>query len=280
MKCNWLLQTDVWEENLEPLKRAIISQGMKYIDVEYKPFNSMNDLYSHFHKSDCVVTYGSLGLVGQVFSKTAWVPGAYCNLKHFECSYYYPHYLKYLLNNCYVILPYASLFEQQLDLYDWLGIDDTLFVRPNSGYKQFNGQLIYAEKFVPTIEKWNIGPSTLIVVSSPKNLMREWRLVVVNQQIIAASRYYNCGDIDLEEGCPNEVLEYGQQIANVWEPDICWTMDICEIGNNKLKLIEINSFSCSGLYLCNKDKVVEAVSKAALEEWNDITQFPFSLYSP
>jgi len=45
-------------------------------------------------------------------------------------------------------------------------------------------------------------------------------------------------------------------------------MELCK-SNGDILLLEINSFSCAGLYSCDYDKVVKAVSSAALKDWRD-----------
>jgi hypothetical protein len=47
-----------------------------------------------------------------------------------------------------------------------------------------------------------------------------------------------------------------------------FTMDICK-SSGKLKLLEINSFSCAGLYDCKLDVVINEASKLAIEEWKE-----------
>jgi hypothetical protein len=42
-------------------------------------------------------------------------------------------------------------------------------------------------------------------------------------------------------------------------------MDICRTSAGDLKLIEINSFSASAFYACNKREIVKAASTVALE---------------
>ncbi len=39
-------------------------------------------------------------------------------------------------------------------------------------------------------------------------------------------------------------------------------------SNGKLHLLELNSFSCSGLYVCDWAAVIHAASAAAENEWN------------
>ena len=43
-------------------------------------------------------------------------------------------------------------------------------------------------------------------------------------------------------------------------------MDVCE-SDEKLYVLELNSFSCSGLYACDLSEVIRTASEIAEREW-------------
>ena len=53
-----------------------------------------------------------------------------------------------------------------------------------------------------------------------------------------------------------------------WQPDIVYTCDIALLENGDVKVIELNSFSCAGLYACNIEDILIKVSEIALLEYN------------
>jgi hypothetical protein len=57
------------------------------------------------------------------------------------------------------------------------------------------------------------------------------------------------------------------EAARLYRPEAAWTIDVCRTVHDNYYVLELNSFSCSGLYKCDKDAVVRAVSRAALEDW-------------
>jgi hypothetical protein len=65
-----------------------------------------------------------------------------------------------------------------------------------------------------------------------------------------------------------------QKVAEAeWQADRVYICDVAlvdsapyEGGTKQAKIIELNAFSCSGLYACDTYKIVEAVSKAAEQE--------------
>lgn len=273
MKPKWLLEKDTFAENLEGLYNAIKSQGMEYKVVDYFPFEGMKfaDAFG-VDAQDCIITYGSLGMSKQVLKKTRWVPGAWCDLKKFECTYYYPRLGKFLLNDSYMMLPYGELVRQYGLLADTFGRNDSLFIRPNDGDKSFSGKvisLLQYEKDVQDLGFYGVDAESLVIVSRPINLLEEWRLVIVEDEIVAASQYKDNGLVKLKEGCPVEVSQFAWEVVKTWQPERCWVLDVCRTKARDLRVVEINSFSSSGLYVCNKDDVVRAVSAAAVNEWKE-----------
>lgn len=269
----WLLEKDTFEENLESLKEAINAQGMEYKVIEYIPFEG-NKCFDAFCIEDCVVFYGSLNLAKRIKRKTNWVPGAgdiNCE-NHFKCSYYYNKLSEYLLNDKYIMLPFGELNRQKDFLYGLIGNNNNLFIRPNSGYKQFTGTVVPIEKYEHNVEMfglYDISMEEIVVCAEPKNLKEEWRLVVVDKSVVSGSRYRLGGRINYSVEVPDAVIEYGNSISKVWSPDSAFVLDICRLQNGDLKLVEINTFYSSGLYLCDKQKVVRSVSEMAVRLHED-----------
>lgn len=276
MKAKWLLEKDTFEENLDGIKDAIKAQGMEYKIVDYVPFEGMK-FEGMYADDDCVVVYGSLGMCQQVRRKAKLVPGVYCDLDKFKCTYYYPRLGKYLLNSNYVMLPYGELLRQRAFLFDTIDLvkQGAIFIRPDSGFKTFTGQVVNHKKFAEAVEYlgfYDVTPEALVVVSSIKKIHEEWRLVVVDGQAVSASQYKENGLVKLREGAPDAVYALANEIADTLRPvfDRCFTVDICRTGVDDLSLVEINSFSASGLYVTDKMAVIEAVSKAAVADYEEI----------
>lgn len=47
----------------------------------------------------------------------------------------------------------------------------------------------------------------------------------------------------------------------MWEPENAWVLDVCCCIDGKLKVVEVNSFNCSGMYDCDRDAIVEKISR-------------------
>lgn len=100
----------------------------------------------------------------------------------------------------------------------------------------------------------------MVIVSTVKNILREWRYVVVNRTVIAGSAYEADGRIataDNPEGAP---WKFAQDVAgDVPPPEDIFVIDVCE-SDGDLRLLELNPFSGADLYACDPNAVVESVS--------------------
>lgn len=277
--CHWLFEKDVFEEDLEPLKEAVVAQGMQYKEWDILAWGVWptregdEAILSMFPEEACVIFHGSLQTARRLQQKARWIPGVYANLPNYECTHYYAYLAKYLLNSDYVMLPFGELNRRKDWLLRTVGNNGCVFVRPSSGFKIFTGKVVDErtwEKDVELLGLYDVDPHRVVVVAEPRNIRREWRLVVVDKTVVTASLYREDGERCLSADVSPEVLLYGQEIAaGDFQPDRAWTLDICEVSEG-LRLLEIGSFSCAGLYACNSASVVDAVSRVALEEWIEV----------
>jgi hypothetical protein len=143
-----------------------------------------------------------------------------------------------------------------------------VFARPTGCNKVFTGRCIAEGDFASALGPIRYDPTTPIVVASPKEIGREWRLVVAADRVIAASQYAVERSKRLAPGCPEEVRGFADAMLKeaCWRPDPIFMMDIAESAG-RLWLVELNGFSCSWLYACEVGAVVGEASRLATEEW-------------
>ncbi len=276
MDVKWLVEHDIFEENLEPMIAEIKKQGMEVEQIKYMPFESGS--YDNFAPDDCVMCYGSLNLIRQLMRQKPWIPGAFCNLPNFECSSYYAHFGEFLFNQDYMMLPLAEFKRRSGELFQrlWNGEPEfaRFFVRPSSGFKTFSGQVIEQKNFEKDYGwfKEFSSPEALVVIAPCQEIRAEWRLVIAARKVIAASKYKVHDRVYLSSVfIPDEVVALGNKIAQVeWQPDPMYMIDIAEGDLNEFWLLEMNSFSCSGLYACEVEPIVREASRLALQEWKEI----------
>lgn len=267
----WLLERDVFHEDLDPIKEAIASAGMEYKEVGYRPLGYDNKFYDYFPGNACVIPYGSINFTSAIQRETNWIPGVWGNRKNLECTHYYPKLGKFLLNSDYIMLPYGELLRNSEFLFNTLGKNTQLFVRPSSPSKTFTGQTISGYHYEDDVKRlgfYDVEPESLVIVSSPKDIDVEWRMIVIDGKVVAGSQYKTETLTQIREGYPDEVLIYAQEIADTYRLDDAYVIDVAK-SNSELKLIEVNSFSSSGWYLADKPAIVSAAADLAIKQYED-----------
>jgi hypothetical protein len=206
-----------------------------------------------------------------VASEGLWIPGAFATIECFYCSSYYCHFGKYLLNRNYMMLPFGELDRCQDFLFRVVGRDDRIFIRPDSPLKLFTGQFASRDTFAADLEFmgfYEFAKDSLVVVSTPQSIDAEWRFVITDRTVVAGCQYSSAGKIDQHPRYDAAAFDLASTIASSeYQPDPAWVMDICKTADGTYHLLEIGGFSFSDLYACDKNAVVAAVSKVALEQW-------------
>jgi hypothetical protein len=271
-KVKWLIEDYEHDSSLDPLMNEIKSQGMELKVVKYEPWE--NGEYNQYSNKDCVVFYGTLNLGRQLQREKGWIPGVYCDFKNLCCVTYYSYWGKYLFNQDYIMLPFLEIKRREDYIFDIFGVDNCIFIRPNSGAKPFVGQVLKREDIDKEFKLFGSYAGKpldqiITIVSSPKVIEKEWRCVVVDKKVIAFSQYMESNKLNIKREINIEAFELADKIAKEdWQPDAIYTLDICK-SNGEYSLLEVNSFSCSGLYESVPESIVKEVSRVALREWEE-----------
>ena len=276
MGVGWLLDGDMFDGYRDELVAAIHEQGhdVKLIHAPSPPFrwDDIGCSYREtFAKDACVVAHGDIELVSRIHRERHWTPGAFATVENFFCSSYVCWYGQFLLNREYSMLPFGELDRCKDLLFDTFGRDGRLFVRPDSPLKLFTGQLVGCDTFSADLEFmafYEFPPNTLVVVSSPREIDKEWRFVVVDGKVVTGCQYKDGARLDYQPHFDDQAYELATLVASVdYEPDPVWVMDICKTSDGKYHLLEIGGFSFADLYACDMKTVVTAVSAAAQSVW-------------
>lgn len=251
----------------ENLPEVIRKCGYECLETQYVPFSSNNE-YSELEDPPFgrpVVLYGTHGFIKQ--TRTAHYPGAYCNEDDLRFSVYSGKYPKYfLLNNDYKFFPFSHLNGMKFH---------ALFVRPNDVTKSFGGKVIETPEEVSEI--YNSSPvsdNTWVVIAEPKKIKAEYRFFVVNGEVITGSQYRRDGVLDIRTDYTDNAYNLARDVAKfAWQPDTAYTVDIAET-EWRTGVIELNSFACAGMYACDKEAIIHAVSEAASMEWTEAYESP------
>lgn len=267
MRPTWLIESDVYGDEVTPLLNEIIRQGMAAQVITHQALKKGSVLVVNeepLTAGACVIGYGTYPFARQIQLHHQWVPGAWCCAEKLDCATYFAYFGKYLLNQHYTILPGVEAIRQRDWLYSVFGHNDEVFARPTSCHKLFVGRCVSRDNFTSALAPTRYDPTTLLVIASPRPIDREWRVVVVEDRVIAGSQYAVKGKRALAADFPAEIKSFAESMLSEvrWRPDPVFMLDICE-SEGQLWLVELNSFSGSWLYRCDLSAVVHAVSDLA-----------------
>jgi hypothetical protein len=272
MSPSWLIQADVFGRGIEPVKAAIRRQGMAFGVVQPRPF--LNGVAPEvggrrLRDGDCAVFLGTYPLMRHIQLHHRWVPGGWCDAERFDCARYYPAFGSYLLNHDCLIAPIEAALSDVESIFRRFGDDGWVFIRPVGLEKTFTGRCVDVGAYASALESARYSRCGALV-ARPRRLGSEWRLVVATQGVVAASRYREEGVLSVAPGSPAEVRSFAEQILATtdYRPDPLFMLDVCE-SDGTLHLLELNSFSCSGLYACDPEAVVATVARLAADAWDD-----------
>jgi len=268
MKTKWIVENYTHESSYTEIVEAIKAEGGELTEIRGDYKNS--DLSFTFNNKSPVIFLGSIEMTNIVLRNLSdCFPVAYCNQANYLCTKYMSYYGKYLFNDRYAIISLKELHRHKFFYYGVFGKEALIFIRPDSGQKPFQAQLLDlldVDRFCDTNQHIE---HELVVVSSPKTIVWEGRFVVSNMKdIIAHSTYRYQGQVTKIPSVPQGSIDLVKELLEVgYYPDSVFVMDIAEDNDGKYWLLELNSFSSAGLYACNKTDVVKKVSAIAEKEW-------------
>lgn len=272
MKTKWIVENFTKESSYLEIVEAIKKEGgdIKEINNGFK----FSDLEGYDENSP-VMFLGSIEMTNTAFKQMPnCFPVAYCNQKNYLCTKYMSHFGKYLFNDKYSIISLKEFHRHKFFYYGVFGNEALIFIRPDSGQKLFQAQLLDLLDCDRFLEHNKHIEHELVVISCPKNIIWEGRFVVsTRKDIVANSTYRYQGQITKIPSVPVGATKLVKELLEIgYYPDSVFVMDICQDNDNNFWLLELNSFSSAGMYACNKTDIVKYVSNIAEEEWVDWKQ--------
>jgi hypothetical protein len=270
----WLIENFDTNNGTTELAQTASNLGfeVKLCDIT----NPFEDLSKYFEPNACVITQTSIQSAFKSMKECPqWIPSAWYKQEFFQCKYYYQFFGSYLFNDKYIMLPQGEVIRQIEFLYNTLGKHDNIFIRPSSACKTFTGQLFDRKNF---IKNWTVAcnyggsPTDLVVVSTPKIIKGEYRFVIGDRKVIAGSQYSSDKKTDMKEA-PQHLITYVEKVLNdiTYDPDPVWILDVALDNDLKPHVLEVGSFSSSGLYACNKHDIVTKVPEIAYREHKEFS---------
>jgi len=216
----YLIQDSLYKEFHE--ERLI--HALDRMDLEYEMFSLqyfVDDIEVKTDRTD-VMVFGAVK-AAHLAKKYKWDPGSFYNENH-DYTVYSKYYKENMLN-------WDSKIQKASDPID---IDGPFFARPTGDTKLFKGK---------------------IQVAPLQNILQEIRCFIVKGKVITASMY-KLGNVVLYKECmDNDIIEYANNMASVYQPADAFVMDICRTANG-LKIVECNCINCAGFYDIDMQKLI------------------------
>ena len=216
--------------------------------------------------SPCMV-YGSTALVQYAYDH-GWGPHLYYAPEDFNYNAWLDNGLgELLLNGTYSDITTVGDLKENYSTQNW-----DWFVRPIGDLKKFNSQLVassrmevWAESLAERNPGADIDPDTEVLIApARKDLLKEYRLFVVDGKIVSQCQYMNEGQLDIRVGDPDNLWWMSDLLSDVawtWEPARAYVMDIVGIIGGETKIVEFNTINASGLYACDPHAIVTAIDQ-------------------
>lgn len=277
----WLIEEFDADENCEKIAQAVQDQGMEAHITKYAIYHDLNSIIPNKENVLCV---GTISLMRQL-NKVPWIPGCFANFKNFDCSNYYSYYGKYMSNNDYIILPLAE-FDRRADTIREMFNTKFLFVRPCNGFKTFGGHVVYEQKDIDYLTQ-KYPANLLVLISSKKILNSEYRVFVAGNKIITGSKYKSGVNVDYSQMYDPELIEkeFTQEAETQksvydfinkvlkevkYRPDPIFAIDVGMHDVIGPRILELSSFSSSGWYESDINKMVKVGSELAMKEISEV----------
>lgn len=273
MSAKWLIVNVGKQEAVTQLFYGIQEAGRKADVVSLKEFNEMTETLNE--ERDCVVPVGSIWANTTLKKmRPNWI-GNWHDETLFTCRRYYSFWGKYLTQKDYIMLPLAEVERRRDWVYEKVGVEDEVFFRPDSGAKDFTGEVISKARFdswLNLVKEYNTA-DLLCIAAPPQSIDRELRLVIKDRKVVSGSTYKIAKHLAQEplnetDGM-DRVVEFAEKVLADNPPPLppVHVLDIA-IQGERISVMEVGCFCCAGLYSCDRRVIAEAVSDAAEGEFH------------
>ena len=256
-KIRWILQQNLIREAvLEQVKQALTNDNTPFEEVKIIPFS--DELPEISDSNDFKVFYGSTTLVLNAYANVNYTEGIFYDKVIFSMENYFEKWGKHMLNYDSEILTFNEIVNKY-STGDW-------FVRPIFDDKSFSGRVMSAQEIKHLKESLTasnnpyLDEHTLVTISKPKTIHKEWRHFIVGKEIVSTSRYAEHGKLSKSSAdVPPDLLEFVKARCHEYVPNDIFVMDTA-LHNDAFKIVECNCFNDTGFYDHDISKIIAKVN--------------------
>ncbi|QHT68924.1 ATP-grasp domain-containing protein [Rhodocytophaga rosea] len=256
---NWVIQKNlIRQETLERLRKAFQEHNISFEEVFVIPFS---DELPRLSKPEAFnIFYGSTTLMLTAYNHPVYRQGIFFNPDHFQMATYLSKWGKYLLNNDGMVTSFKEFVSGNYEK------DSIWFIRPNADNKSFSGTVMRFENIqewaenLATADAAELTLDSLLFVSSPKKIDKEWRNFIVEGKVISSCRYQLAGESSVSDiDVPASMLEFVEKHCQEYIPNEIFVMDVA-LMENTYYIIECNCFNGTGFYQNDMSKIIYAIT--------------------
>lgn len=256
---NWILQKNITNQGtLNRIKNVLLEDQVSFEEVNIIPFSEEFPAIQNQDKYPIV--YGSTTMMINAYRHPFLKKGVFFAPNQFNIKNYVDHWGEDMLNADGKLIRFK-------DVKGLVKSDQLYFIRPNSDEKEFGGKLLNGAELVKwynKIERLDIQqlrPNTELWIAQPKNILKEWRIFVVDEAIISISKYMEKGEADFDgNDIPSTLLNYVEQQIRTYQPHDIFVLDVALVDNG-YKIIECNCFNGTGFYDHDIEKIIRAINQ-------------------
>lgn len=254
----WVLERDVFSE---PCFNAMVEHlragGIPHHIVRIVPFAHTIDGVTP-RIDGPVVIYGSIGSQ-DVAVREGWRPGVFTDPALFNYMTYRDRLGDLFFNADAVAMPISKVPE-------WLAATGNLlfFIKPTADDKAFAGEVLEDIEFTEWFGRLKhigyIADNDMeVAVASSKALGKEWRMVVVDGQVVAGTLYKQWMKVTTRCEMPADVVAVALEAHRRFAPASVYVVDIADTADG-LKVLEYNTFNSAGLYACDVGAIIDSIN--------------------
>ncbi|WP_253261261.1 MULTISPECIES: ATP-grasp domain-containing protein [unclassified Roseobacter] len=255
----WLLQDF---EDTRKLAEALDELGIPFTWHKVVPFIGELEPAPAITDSSSVVMFGSYTLWRYAHSH-GLKPGVFMIRPFVREDAWHP----FLLNGA------DALFMRLRDISQKLPNDPKLwFMRPVEDSKEEPGKVLSNQEVIALAEKvlaldeveipqGSLRHDTELMFTKPVRILKEWRLWVVNDEIVTYSLYKEGSRVVYRHELDEDALAFGEQLVNAnpsYSP--AYVVDICRTDDG-LKMLETNCINAAGFYAAELHRLASAIDK-------------------
>ncbi|WP_140846500.1 ATP-grasp domain-containing protein [Paracoccus sp. FO-3] len=148
------------------------------------------------------------------------------------------------------------------------------FIRPVADSKEQAGNVKTAAEIRETARKvmsldpdeipnGSLRPDTLMMLTPPARILKEWRIWIVNGDVVTYSLYKEGARVTYRHEIDEDALEFAQTLARLNEDySPAYVMDICRTEEG-LRLLETNCINAAGFYAADLMKLAAMIDGMA-----------------